>query len=66
MIEIVAQEVFGTPYMTQSAEVELQDRTYCSRAMGVNVNVEDYRGATQEEKDAHDKMTEGLSNEFNI
>lgn len=66
MKEIIAKEVFGTPYMTQAAEVEVQDRTYCRRAMGVNVRAEDYRGATQEEKDAHDKMIEELSNEFNV
>lgn len=66
MREIVAQVVFGTPYMTQAAEVEVQDRTYCRKAMGVNVRVEYYRGATQEEKEAHDKMIEELSNEFNV
>lgn len=66
MKEIIAKEVFGTPYMTQAAEVDVQDRTYCSRAMGMFVQVENYRGATQEEKDAHDKMIEELSNEFNI
>lgn len=61
MREIVAQEVFGTPYMTQAAEVEVQDRTYCRKAMGVNVIVEDYRGASAEEKDAHDKMIEEIT-----
>lgn len=66
MKEITAQEVFGTPYMTQASEVELQDRTYCRKAMGVNVRVEDYRGASAEEKDAHYKMIEELSNEFNV
>ena len=66
MKEIIAQEVFGTPYMTQAAEVEVQDRTYCCRAMGVNVRAEDYRGASAEEKEAHDKMIEELSNEFNV
>ena len=66
MREIIAEKVFGAPYMTQAAEVEVQDRTYCRRAMGMNVQVENYRGATQAEKDAHDKMIEELSNEFNI
>ena len=61
MKEIIAKEVFGTPYMTQAAEVEVQDRTYCRRAMGMNVQVENYRGATQEEKEAHDKMIEEIT-----
>ena len=61
MREVIAQEVFGTPYMTQSAEVEVQDRTYCRRAMGMNVQVENYRGATQEEKESHDKMIEEIT-----
>lgn len=66
MREIIAEEIFGTLYMTQAAEVDVQDRTYCRRAMGMNVQVENYRGATQEEKEAHDKMIEELSNEFNV
>lgn len=66
MREIVAKVVFGTPYMTQAVEVDIQDRTYCSRAMGVNVRAEDYRGASAEEKEAHDKMIEELSNNFNV
>ena len=63
MKEIVAQEIFGTPYMTQSAEVTDRERTYCRRAMGANVRAEDYRGASADEKEAHDELIERLDND---
>lgn len=49
MKEIKATEVFGTPYMTQSAEVEITSRMYISAISGI-FSVEDWRGATAEEK----------------
>lgn len=52
MKEIIAMEVFGTPYMTQAEEVPFGERRYCTRALGLNINVAEYRGATQEERDA--------------
>ena len=50
MIQIKAIEAFGTPYMTQSAEVELEQRLYVTAISGKVVNENDWRGATAEEK----------------
>lgn len=50
MIQIKATEAFGTPYMTQSAEVELEQRLYVTAISGISISVEDWRGATAEEK----------------
>lgn len=52
MRKIIAMEVFGTPYMTQVKEVPFEERGYWTRALGLNINVDEYRGATQEERDA--------------
>lgn len=50
MKQIKAIEAFGTPYMTQAEDVSIEQRRYCTRALGKNVSLTDYRGATAEEK----------------
>lgn len=50
MIQIKATEAFGTPYMTQSAEVELESRLYVTAISGISISADDWRGATAEEK----------------
>ena len=50
MKEIKAMEAFGTPYMTQSAEVELESRLYVTAISGISISADDWRGATAEEK----------------
>ena len=50
MIQIKATEAFGTPYMTQSAEVELESRMFVSAISGIKPSLNDWRGATAEEK----------------
>ena len=50
MKEIKATEAFGTPYMTQSAKVELESRIYVTAISGISISAEDWRGATTEEK----------------
>lgn len=51
MREIVAMEVFGTPYMTQAEELPIEERGYWSRIAGADVTTEEYRGATAEERE---------------
>ena len=50
MIQVKATEAFGTPYMTQSTEVELESRLFVTAISGISVSVDDWRGATTEEK----------------
>ncbi len=50
MKEIKATEAFGTPYMTQSAEVELESRLFVTAIRGKSISAADWRGATAEEK----------------
>ena len=50
MKEIKAIEVFGTPYMTQSAEVEIESRMFITAISGIRISADDWRGATAEEK----------------
>ena len=50
MKEIKATEAFGTPYMTQSAEVELESRLFVTAISGISISADDWRGATAEEK----------------
>lgn len=50
MKEIRAIEAFGTPYMTQSTKVEFTSRMYITAILGKHISVEDWRGATAEEK----------------
>lgn len=63
IIEIKAEEAFGTPYMTQySAEVPIEQRLYISRIIGGAVSIADWRGATAEERDAWRMEMEELNN----
>lgn len=50
MREIKAVEAFGTPYMTQAKEVELEQRIFVSAISGINITIDNWRGATAEEK----------------
>lgn len=56
MKEIVASKEYGTPLMTQSAEIALAERVYVARIIGASVKVEDWRGATENEAFAHEKQ----------
>ena len=42
-------------YLTQSAEVADNERTYITAIKGMNINEADWREATQEEKEAFEK-----------
>ena len=50
MNEITAMEAFGTPYMTQSAEVELESRLFVTAISSKSITIADWCGATAEEK----------------
>lgn len=50
MKEIKANEVFGTPYMTQAKDVELEQRIFVKAISGIRISVDDWRGATAEER----------------
>lgn len=60
MIQIKATEAFGTPYMTQSAEVELESRMYVTAISGISPSLSDWRGATAEEKAEWQKKIDKL------
>lgn len=55
MKEIKSREGY---YLTQSADLANEDRTYITAIKGMNVNEADWREATQEEKDAFEKAQE--------
>jgi hypothetical protein len=61
MKEIKATEAFGTPYMTQSTEVELEQRLFVTAISGKVVTENDWRGATAEEKAEWQKEMEKLN-----
>lgn len=50
MKEIKAVEAFGTQYMTQAKEVELEQRLFVTAISGINPSLNDWRGATAEDK----------------
>lgn len=55
MKEIKAREGY---YLTQNADVADENRIFVTAIKGANVNEEDWREATAEERDAHiNKMT---------
>lgn len=55
MKEIKARDGY---YLTQSADVADENRIFVTAIKGANVNEEDWREATAEERDAHiNKMT---------
>jgi len=45
-------------YLTQSADVANEDRTYITAIKGMNINEADWREATQKEKDTFEKAQE--------
>ena len=55
MKEIKAREGY---YLTQSAEVSNEERTYITAIKGANVNETDWREATADEKEAFEKEQE--------
>lgn len=63
MREIVAMEVFGTPYMTQAEELSIEERGYWSRIAGADVTTEEYRGATAEEREEWQKELDAMQAE---
>lgn len=65
MVEIIATEVFGTPFMTQAEELPIDERGYWSRIVGVEASAEGLRGATTEEREAWQKELDKL-NTFKI
>ena len=46
-------------YLTQSAEVADNERTYITAIKGANINEADWREATAEEKEEFEKALEG-------
>lgn len=47
---IKAVDAFGTPYMTQAKEVELEQRLFVTAISGISISIDNWRGATAEEK----------------
>lgn len=45
-------------YLTQSAEVEKEERVFITAIKGANINEADWREATAEEKEAYEKAME--------
>lgn len=64
MKEIIAMEAFGTPYMTQAEDVSIDERDYWTRVSGKNVNAEDYRGATAEEREKWQEELDAMQAEI--
>jgi hypothetical protein len=63
MKEIKAIEVFGTPYITQAEDVSIEQRGYWTRVSGKNVTIENYRGATNEEREEWQKELDAMQAE---
>ena len=55
MKEIKSREGY---YLTQSADVAVEERVFITAIKGANVKDEDWREATQEEKDEFEKSNE--------
>lgn len=55
MKEIKAKEGF---YLTQASEIPTEERLFLTAIKGANVNEDDWRGATIEEKDEWEKQLE--------
>ena len=47
MREIVAMEVFGTPYMTQAEELPIEERVFFREAIGMGVNDADKKAIAE-------------------
>lgn len=50
MKKLKAIEAFGTPYMTQAKEVELEQRLFVTAISGKSITIAEWRGASAEEK----------------
>lgn len=53
MKEIKARDGY---YLTQSADVAMENRVFVTAIKGANVNEADWREATAEEKEKHDRI----------
>lgn len=53
MEEIIAREGY---YLTQSADVAMENRVFVTAIKGANVNEDDWREATAEEKETYDRL----------
>ena len=60
MKELKAREGY---YLTQSADVANEERTFITAIKGVNVNESDWREATEEEKVEWEKAQEYITNQ---
>jgi hypothetical protein len=60
MKELKAREGY---YLTQSADVANEERTFITAIKGVNVNESDWRDATLEEKEEFEKAQEPQTDE---
>ena len=63
MKEIKAMEAFGTPYMTQAEDVSIEERGYWTRVSSKNVVIENYRGASAEEREEWQKELDAMQAE---
>ena len=63
MKELKAREGY---YLTQSADVANEERTFITAIKGVNVNESDWREATQAEKEEFEKAQEVKEEENGI
>ena len=63
MKELKAREGY---YLTQSADVANEERTFITAIKGVNVNESDWREATEEEKVAFEKTQEEKQKEHDL
>lgn len=63
MKEIIAMEAFGTPYMTQAEDVSIEERGYWTRVRGAEVDKENYRGASREEREKWQKELDAMQAE---
>lgn len=66
MKEITAIEALGTPYMTKVGEIAIEDRIYCTAIAGVNPKIENWRGASAEEREEWQRELEALNPIDNI
>lgn len=65
IIEITAMKAFGTPYMTQAEDLSIEQRGYWTRVLGKNVTIENYRGATIEEREKWQKELDEIYSKNN-
>ena len=63
MKEIKAIEAFGTPYMTQSAEVELEQRLFVTAISSKSITIAYWRGASAEEREKWQKELDAMQAE---